>query len=222
MPHYAAQPIPIVFVPGLNGDPRIFAQQTAAFPNSMVVTYIEPQPTEELPEYAGRLARSLELSGPCLIAGVSFGGIIALEMARHLETRHCIVIASSRDAAGLPRALRLLRPISGIVPRSLVRSAVDAGWSSDGAVPDVRRTTGRLSAEQRAFQQWALGALLTWRPQGPPTCPVLQIHGDRDGRFPAGASRADRVIPGAGHLLTLTHSDEVNRLLEEVVRASAA
>jgi pimeloyl-ACP methyl ester carboxylesterase len=219
MENPARPQLPLVLVPGLNGDHRVFSQQSLAFPDALIVAWIAPRADEGLQQYAARLARSLDLSGPCVVAGVSFGGIVALEMARYLDARMCILIASSRDPQGLPYILRLLRPVAARVPLPLVTGSVIAGWATAcAALPDVRRRIRRLSPEQKTFQRWALRALLTWHPTTPAACSILQVHGDRDNRFPDGASRAERVVHGAGHLVTLTHGDEVNQILQGAVQ----
>ena len=43
------------------------------------------------------------------------------------------------------------------------------------------------------------------------------VHRAEDPIIPAGRVEADCVIPGAGHLLTLTHADAVNALLTETL-----
>ena len=45
--------------------------------------------------------------------------------------------------------------------------------------------------------------------------PIFQIHGDRDRILPPGRMRPDRIIPGGGHVLSLTHAGEVNRFIAE-------
>ena len=105
---------PIILLPGLNGDSRVFSPQIAAFPHAVAVTWPTPLAVETLTDYARRLAASLDVPTDCLIVGVSFGGIVALELARHLPARCCVVIASARDPRGLPSAVRLLRPLAAV------------------------------------------------------------------------------------------------------------
>jgi pimeloyl-ACP methyl ester carboxylesterase len=49
--------------------------------------------------------------------------------------------------------------------------------------------------------------------------PVHHVHGSRDRLIPLRRVRADRVVEGAGHLLTLTHPDAVSRFLIEIMEA---
>ena len=209
-------PLPtLILLPGLNGEPRVFAPQTAAFPDTRPVRWIASMNREGLATYAGRLAGSLGRVGPCAVVGVSFGGLVATELARHIDAKACVVIASSRDPAGLPPALRGLRFVAPIVPFAMLRAGVTTATPNRGDRPNQTPT-------DRAFRLWAISAMVTWRPPGPPPCPVVQVHGDRDRQFPVAAARADHVVRGGGHLLTLTHADEVNAILADVVRRHAS
>lgn len=49
---------------------------------------------------------------------------------------------------------------------------------------------------------------------------VHHIHGDRDRVIPIGLVQPDHVIAGAGHLLTMTHADEVNSILSDLSNVS--
>jgi pimeloyl-ACP methyl ester carboxylesterase len=214
--------IPIFLLPGLNGDPRVFTPQLRAFPSARVVAWPPPMACEPLAEYARRIASSLDPGQDCIVAGVSFGGIVAIEVARHLRAKACLVIASSRDVRGLPIAIRFLRPFASLIPPSALHQAVYGGWSTATSASPYRRRIRRLSGEERTFRRWAVQALLTWRPQRSPPCLVFQIHGDCDVEFPAGRNFAEYIVPRAGHLLTLTHAEIVNDLFRTAIHRSAA
>ena len=51
---------------------------------------------------------------------------------------------------------------------------------------------------------------------------VVQIHGERDATFAASRTKADVLVPGAGHMLTVTHARQVNEFIHSAVRQSAA
>jgi pimeloyl-ACP methyl ester carboxylesterase len=211
--------LPLILLPGLNGDPRVFARQLDAFPHATIVSWPQPVLHETLCDYARRLAESIHPDRPCVIGGVSFGGIVAIEVARHLPAKACIVMASARDARGLPAHLRVLRPLALAIPAMILDSAIGAGWTSAAmASPRVGRQIKRMSADEAAFRRWALRAMMTWKPIKPTACPIFQIHGTHDSSFPRGSHFADAVVANAGHMLTLTHAEAVNALVDKVLR----
>jgi pimeloyl-ACP methyl ester carboxylesterase len=220
--------VPLILLPGMGGDARMFGPQLAAIPGAVVPAWIEPRAREQLPIYAARMAQAVNPGGPCVVGGASFGGMVAVEMARHLQARACFLIGSVRCPGELPPRVRMLRPLG--------RRTASYGLALIGAlVPTIRASLGRwlrpaslsmldqLIEADRRFYRWAGGAVLQWTPaDGPPAAPVLQIHGDRDHILPHRFTRPDVLVRGAGHLLSMSHADAVNEFLRAGMERFAA
>ena len=207
---------PLILLPGLGGDTRLFDAQRPAFPELITPKWIEPQKNEPLAEYAARFAEVIDPGQPCFLGGVSFGGVVALEVASHLKTRECYLLGSIRSPKQMPGRLKIFRPISNliIIPKRLSPWVLTIGgrWLT----PTVRGALHQLKDSDDSFLRWAANAILTWKPSaGVDQVRVIQIHGDRDRVFPIGYVAADKTIPYAGHLVSLTHSDEVNQFIRE-------
>jgi pimeloyl-ACP methyl ester carboxylesterase len=205
----------VVLLPGMAADDRLFEPQRRAFPNLIVPPWIEPEPWEPLSSYARRMAARLNSSGLLLIGGVSFGGIVALEMADYLGLAKCVLISSIRSPAEMPWRLRVLRSLATVGPDRL---GITSGWAARWLAPSMPRATvrrlGRLAAPQSTFLRWACWAVLDWQPTPRARrTRVRQIHGSADRTFPIRYTHPDRIIIGGGHLLTLTHPAEVNEYL---------
>ena len=207
--------LPLILLPGMAADERLFAPQRAAFPRLLVPAWIEPLPQEPLRSYAGRLARRIDPGRPCVVGGASFGGIVALELAAHLQARACVLIASVRSPGEFPWRYRLLRPAAALGPAGLGRLAgLVAGASAASLPPAATQRLRRLTRPEAAFLRWASWAALSWRPsRGARQVRVYQIHGAADRTFPVRYTRPDVVVARGGHLLPLTHPRAVNELL---------
>lgn len=210
--------LPLVLLPGFGTDAALFRLQQSEFPDLIVPQWITPLRNERLENYARRLAERIEVRGPCLVGGASFGGIVAQELARHLPAVGCILIASIRSPRQLPKRFRIWTPFARVIPGI---SAAVSGWLARGVRRSARWPTSvdsglaAYAGPQGGFERWGAIAVLRWRPQ-PPPCPVFQIHGAVDRVFPVRRTTPDVVLPGAGHLLTLTHAFAVNTFLTEV------
>jgi pimeloyl-ACP methyl ester carboxylesterase len=218
------EPFNLILLPGLGADSRLFAPQAAEFEQLQVPDWIEPKRRERLVDYAERLAATVTPRAdiPLILGGVSLGGMIAYEMARHVKPDVLILIATCRTRAGLDR-YRLLAPPARRLPAALVGLTK---WPAPAVVrmfmpwPKETRRLGvsMYRATDSRFMSWALGALLDWDPSPAPDIPIRQIHGGRDRAIPAARVQADQVIPGGGHLINLLHADEVNAFIRSAAQ----
>jgi pimeloyl-ACP methyl ester carboxylesterase len=59
-------------------------------------------------------------------------------------------------------------------------------------------------------------AVLHWENDIVPQ-PFWHIHGTRDEVFPMGRVGATHIVKGGGHMLTMSHPEEVNRILQQIL-----
>ena len=210
---------PLILLSGMAADGSLFTPQREAFPHLIAPAWIDALPQESLRAYAARLAGTLDPGRPCIVGGASFGGIVALEMATHLQATACVLISSVRSPLEMPWWYRLFRPAALMSPSRLGWAA---GHAAEISSPSLPRSTVRrlqhLSRPRAEFLRWATWAVLRWQPSpGVQNVRVLQIHGNADRTFPIRFTRPDVVVAGGGHLLTLTHPKIVNEFLHRAV-----
>jgi pimeloyl-ACP methyl ester carboxylesterase len=72
----------------------------------------------------------------------------------------------------------------------------------------------KLEGTSGEWHRWATAAVLSWNvsPEAE-RIPLIQIHGDSDETFPIRYTKADHVISGGGHVLPLTHCEELADIL---------
>ncbi len=216
-----------ILLPGLGGDARLFEPQQA-LGRLVVPRWIEPRSDEALSSYAARLAHAIRrdhrLDGPYALGGVSFGGVVAQEMARVLEPRAVALIASCRSASSIAPAVRWFRGAVDLLPRSFTRWGVEqtrgAIAARAGAFPYPRRLVAEMADGVSAeFIRWATGAIVRWPGAELQGRPVRHIHGSRDPIIPADRVWPDEWVPEGEHLINLTHPEQVNRFLRATADA---
>ena len=213
--------LPLILLSGLAADAAVFAPQRLVFPQLVVPPWLVPSQNETLSDYAARMADAVRPAGDCVLGGASFGGMLALEMARFLKPRAILLIGSVRGPQELPLRVRMWRKLGPAV--SLLPIA-PLQWSA-GSANIARRWLPHLAGVARQFSQadqdvfrWSLRQLLAWQQAPAVECPIYQIHGDCDRVLPIACTRPARIIRGGGHVISLTHASEVNSLIGECLR----
>ncbi len=213
------QSAPPVFylLPGLGADERVF-QFLRLRGTAHVLRWLRPQsPAEPLPSYAARLAAAIPVAQACWLVGVSFGGVLALEIGKLRPLAQIALISSLASPAELPWLAGLARAtgLHHLLPPQLLRRAPRvAQWLfsvQNGAEYELLRQIIRDTDPQIA--RWAIASLLHW--QGGFTAPAARIHGTHDRLLPARAAPGQHLLPG-GHFIIVSRAPEISHLLNHL------
>lgn len=211
------QPKEIYLFSGLGADERAFQLLDFSGYSHTFVRWIAPEGQESMSQYATRLLAQIKAERPVLI-GLSFGGMMAVEVAKQIAVEKVIIIASAKTGQEIPFYYRwagFLR-LHRLVPvRLLKQHNFLANWFF-GIESDFDRQLLKqiLADTDPQFLVWAIGQIAQWNNRV--LLPNLfHIHGGKDRILPLQA--CDRVIPGGGHLMALNKAKELNEVLRGVL-----
>lgn len=240
-------PAPLVLLPGLAADERLFDRQRQALGPQLITPAwpaLSPEwdRRETLRSFAKRWAgalhlnhvRGLDPAKPWVLGGASMGGMMALEMLPHLPRKPAAVVllgsATQGDAVSRPAQLgaSLARWVGrpGVLQMVLRGLLLPASFY-DGQDDDGRRLLGAMAAQADPVRlQWGVEACVDWPGLSEEAQEVIaggvavkHLRGGADRII--GASELglaqDDVVHDAGHFLNLSHRQTVNRWLFEAV-----
>jgi hypothetical protein len=201
---------------GLGADKRIF--QRLSLPGYSL-TYMEwkvPLDGESIEHYAGRLISQITTASPILI-GLSFGGIMAIEIAKIIETEKVILISSVESGDEIPFYYRWMghAGIHKHIPADFFKNDNFLTNWLFGTVSTFDQQVLRqiLNDTNPAFFTWALDQVVHWKNHTLPDN-LVHIHGSSDRILPIRFTRYDIVVRKGGHFMTLNKSDEINKILK--------
>ncbi|WP_303309822.1 alpha/beta fold hydrolase [Hymenobacter sp. BT730] len=211
-------------IPGLGADERVFRNLLPLLRGEVrVLPWLTPKKDESLPQYVTRMAEFVDSTQPCLVVGVSFGGVVALELCRLRPLAEAILISSIPDASCLPPLLRAIRAskVYKLVPPQLLKLFPRAGQWYFGVRngEEYRLFKEILQDMEPHYTRWAIDRLLHWDSTDTGRC--LQILGTRDRVFPAGPAPVDYLVEGGGHFMVLSHAQEISLILNRLAEAQA-
>lgn len=213
--------IPVYFVPGLAASSTIF--ENISLPKDQFEMYFLewflPNNKETLQEYANRMTKEIKHENPVLI-GVSFGGILVQEMAKHIKTRKVIIISSVKSNVEMPRRMKLAKAtgIYKILPTSLlsnieILSKVVLGKTVKGRIDLYEKY---LKMRDKKYLDWALENVILWS-QTEPNKNVIHIHGTADAVFPVKYIKNYIPIAGGTHVMIINRFRWLNENLPKLI-----
>ena len=109
---------------GLGADKRVFKYLDFSKYNATFIDWINPFENESIEDYAKRLTVQVTSEKPILI-GLSFGGIMAVEVGKIIESKKIILIASAKNKSEIPFYYRLagFLNLHKLIPTKLMKKS---------------------------------------------------------------------------------------------------
>ena len=211
----------VYFISGVGADWRMF--QFLKLPEDQPYRHVEwlsPLNLDEpIQSYAERIRQQIQDPYPILI-GLSFGGVVAIELAKIMPVRKLIIISSLATHHGVPPLYRLLGQLQlhKSTPFWLMRSSHPLGtWFFGARTPFEKRLLKDviLSTDEK-YLRWALGQLFMWR-QESPLPGLVHLHGTNDKVLPLRDRPGLIKIQGGEHLMVLHQADEISVKLRKIL-----
>ena len=209
------------FISGLGADKKVF--QNIKLPSDyepVFLDWISPKKKDEsLHEYAVRFAEIITSEENFILIGLSFGGMLASEIARIKKPVKTIIISSLASSDELPWyfkqagkiGLHKALPVSLLKAATLLNRIMGAGTPEDKAI-----VYHYVKNAEPAFIRWSLHAIVNWKQQE--RLPgLIHLHGDQDHLLPVKFAHPDYLIKKGGHLMVLNKADEVNQVLHSIL-----
>ncbi len=206
---------PIYIFSGLGADERVFQNLDFSPYTPVFIHWVKTKPKETIEHYAAQLAKQIWIHKPILI-GLSFGGIIAIEVAKILGAEKLILIASAKTRSEIPLYYRMAGNLNlhRLLPsRFLKRPGFIGNWFFSVQTKDEKKMLADiLKGTDPEFLKWAINQIVKWKNQTIPQN-THHIHGTADRIIPFRFVQADFKIANGGHLMTVNKSAEITQLI---------
>lgn len=212
----------VYLISGLGADKRIFKK--LKFPENTVINHIDwipPKSRESLANYAHRLSEIINTSKPFALLGVSFGGMIAVEIAKILSPLTTIIISSSLKSSHLPLSYQLAGKLNllSLIPAGLLKSSnkITQNYYFGVKTAEQKKLLNQIVNDTDShFLKWAIGAILSWKNEIKPER-LFHIHGTKDKILYTKKYVPDFLIPGGTHFMVYQNADEISALIGKIL-----
>ena len=207
----------VYLISGLGADRRVFDYVCFDYCQVSHIEWVQPSGRESISTYAARLLGQIKTLRPILI-GVSFGGMIAVEIAKQIETEKVVLISSVKTKFDLPRHFRAAGRLGfhRFLPVTLFKIVTPVTYWFFGTVSGEERKLLKsiISETDDRFLEWAVSCILNWRNEH--VLPnLVHVHGTKDRIFPF--RTAHFTVTDGGHLMIVNKAEELDGIIKRTI-----
>ena len=210
----------IYCISGLGADEGAFSRLDIKGYQLTYIPWLLPEKNESINAYAKRMSVVIIDENP-IIMGLSFGGMMAIEIAKLLPVNKIILISSITSMDELPvwmrrvamfnlnkfftmRSHKVLEPIQNRL----------LGVSKNSAEIEMVRNYRKNAPI--LYTTWAVNEVINWRNDFKHPS-IFHIHGDNDKMFPIKKLSPTYVVKGGGHFMIMNKAAEVSDYINSIL-----
>ena len=203
-------------ISGLGADYRVFHRLENHF-NLKHLHWVNPEKNESLKSYAKRLSKKIDTNNTSIyLIGVSFGGIIAQEIAEIIPVKKLILVSSFYSSNNVPLIFKLLVRLKLnhlFFPQLICHFSFFNNFSFGVTEKEDKKLLKSIIKDTpRDFFIWATNSLVKWTSHHYQSS-FISIHGTKDHVVPF-YKNCDLTLVGAGHFGIFTNSQNIIQLLQ--------
>ena len=214
----------LYFISGLAVDKRVFQKLTLSTKFSIhYIEWIKPLLNEPIASYAKRLSASIDQTKPFALIGLSFGGMMAIEMNQFVHPVKTIIISSAATINELPWFIRAIRfmPVYKMFPPVFMKRPNQIFFRLFGikTKSEKRLLKEILKNTDSNILDWSIHKITNWRNEIiPPN--FIHLHGNADHLLPIKFTKPDIIIEGGGHFMIYSKANEISVILNDLLAQS--
>jgi pimeloyl-ACP methyl ester carboxylesterase len=227
--------MPTVYcISGLGADDHIFGGLAVPGVTWVHLPWLMPDGDETIESYAGRMKAGIAYAPPQtgdasplgdasligkeapVLLGVSFGGMMAIEIAKYLPAATVIIVSSIWHWRQLPFPIKMTTHLGlgkWTPPANLRLLAPLQDYFLGVETPAdsrmVREYRGNVDPH---YLQWSIRQIAGWQNTWQPAS-FYHLHGSKDRIFPIHLVEPTHVVEGGGHFMIHNRAAEISRIL---------
>ncbi len=205
---------------GLGADERAFERLNLSGFELHHIKWQTPVPNESIETYAARISQDISEPEPILL-GLSFGGVMAVEIAKIMPARQIILVSSAKTRNEVPFYYHMAATLkfNKIIPTAWLQQSNFISQWFFGLKTKADRTLlkNMLEDTDPKFLRWAVDKIINWNNTVMPAN-TYHIHGTADRLLPFRFVKCDHHIPGGSHFMLLDRHEAISAAIRSVVQ----
>jgi len=199
----------------LGADEKVFENIDFSNFNPVFIKWVDHTDNQSIESYAMTLSRQIVTERPILL-GLSFGGILSVEIAKKIQLSKLILISSAKTKYEVPKYFRYavkLGLLKVLPDRFLNKSNFIFNYFFGITNIREKELLKEILIETKPqFIRWALTKIASWENiETPKNC--IHIHGTLDRILPIKNIQNKISIENGGHFMISNKADEISKII---------
>lgn len=211
----------IYYISGLGADERAFSKLDFVKKHSAkYIPWLLPiDKNERIENYAKRMAEFIKEPNPIII-GLSFGGMIAMEIAKIIPIEKVILISSCKTKKELPTQIKLAGTLGldSIAPTALIKKSKGIMHTFLGTKSEEEKQIADefIDKIDEGYLAWSMKNISRWKNSEIAT-KTIHIHGNNDALLQSKFVKADYIIEDGNHFMIYNKAKMINPILNKIL-----
>jgi len=204
-------------ISGLGADKRVFDFLSLDTPLTPI-EWIKPKENESVKDYSIRLSKVIETNSGFALIGVSFGGLVAIEMSKVLHPKVTILISSAETKHELRNIYRFIGKTGLLkkLPKEVFDPPRNVAKYIFGA-DNHKLLNAIIDDTDLYFAKWAVNELVCWQ-NTEYLDNIVRIHGAKDKLIPWRGEGKGELIDKGEHFMIVDKAAEISRIINEKIK----
>lgn len=208
----------IYLIPGVGANDKIFQNLELTGYEVVHLKWPKHKKNETVETYVKKLLPQIRRDTKPILIGQSFGGLVAIELAKLISPYKIIIISSIKTYHERPIKLLFLNSIKfhRLVPgRLVVKFKFWMNWLLGKLTSnDLEMIEDMLREADIEFNEWAVDQVIHWKNEEVPAN-LTHIHGTRDRIFPDFYIKDAIWIKGGTHFMIVNRAKEISKIIKK-------
>ena len=200
---------------GLGADDRVFQFLDLKY-ELVYLPWLEPGIEESISAYAKRMAAEIDQNEPFGLIGISYGGLVAVEVSKLVRAKKVILISSACRRKELRLIYRFFGhvPIWKIVPDDFPSPPLSIAKYLFSPKTQLDLFDSVIQDIPPRFSRWASEKICKWDNDTVPDNLIL-ITGSKDRLMPYKKQKNSFLIAGGTHWMIVDRAEEISKLIND-------
>lgn len=214
----------IFFFSGLGANELAFSKIGDLDYPKIMVGWIKNHKNESLNSYAKRLIEIYKIKSSDYLAGLSFGGLIAQEIANILGNSSVILISSFRDKSDLKFVFKFalnlrIHQIFPMIKIPIIEEII-ANILNSGSADSKKVLKEMIKTTDYRLMNWSINKIAESKFDPNSNITLFNILGNKDRILSRWSNPNSFIIDGGSHFMVYDKADELTEILAEILKKS--